>query len=209
MIPVTEETKKTHKPTIRVQWNTKVCTPDGKVVEEKSGENSLVAGFAACLAGMLSYADGAITEHDITNTLRSCYQFWGYTSSSGAGGIPTNAAYNILTSGIVVGTNNTAVTSDDYKLNTITAAGSAANQLLYMPGVNNAVVTSAPVSSFTLDRLMINHSGGTITIKELGIYAPIAGPNTMCLCRDIIADPGTDIIDGNYMFVRYTISVTT
>jgi hypothetical protein len=57
---------------------------------------------------------------------------------------------------------------------------------------------------------MLNHSGGTITVKELGIYSLDGGASaTICLCRDIIADPGVDIDDGEYMYVKYTISVTT
>jgi hypothetical protein len=207
MIPVNEETKKTHKSCFQVKYNLKVCKPDGTVIDEKSGENSLVAAFAAHLASLLTATDGTIQEHDITNTLRTTYQL--YWTNNMFAGFPVCGVYGVTTVGIVVGTNNTAVTADDYKLNTITAQGSGANQLMYLEGANSAVVTSAPTSSFTVDRVMLNHSGGTITIKELGMYTQDNVGGTWCLCRDIIADPGTDIPDAHYMFVKYTITITT
>jgi hypothetical protein len=206
MIPVNEETKKTRKPCLQVSWNVQVYDKNDKLVEEKSGQNSLLVAFATKMAGFLY--DTTSTYKDITNTNRNAYQMYPGNQPNGmpcAGG-----GFGLTTLGIVLGTNNTAVTADDYKLNTIVAQGSGAGQLLYQAGGSTGVVTAAPLSSFIIDRVMLNHSAGTITIKELGIYSIEGGASaTICLCRDIIADPGVDIDDGEYMYVRYTISVTT
>lgn len=210
MIPVNAETKRAHKPCLQVAWNVRVYDKENKLKEEKSGQNSLLVAFATKMAGFLY--DTASTYKDITNTDRSAYQM---SPDGGSGnavtGIPcAGYGYGLTTTGIVLGTNNTAVTADDYKLNTIIANGTGGSQLLYLAGGSTGVVTSAPVSSFVIDRIMLNHSGGTITIKELGIYCREGGGGgTLCLCRDIIADPGVDIDDGEYMYVKYTLSVTT
>jgi len=206
MIPVNEETKKTRKPCLQVAWNVQVYDKDDKLIKEKSGQNSLLVAFATKMAGL--FYDTTSTYKDITNTNRNAIQM---SPQGQPNGIPcAGYGYGLTTLGIVLGTNNTAVTADDYKLNTIVANGTGGGQLLYLAGASIGVTTAAPVSSFVIDRIMINHSAGTITIKELGIYCLEGGAAaTICLCRDIIADPGVDIDDGEYMYVRYTISVTT
>lgn len=208
-VPITEAAGRAHRNPFRVRWEVSVYKADGTLKEQKSGENSLVAGFAFIVWSLLVYQDAGFTEHDITNTLRSAYSMF-----PGGSGVYTGVLVGDSTStpdyfdhGIQVGTNNTAVTADDYKLNTIVAHGFAAGQLLRMPCFCNAVITDATTSSFTIDRVFLNHSAGTITIKELGIYGRTS-LYTWCLARDIIGDPGVDIDDGEYMHVRYTISVT-
>jgi hypothetical protein len=206
---ITEENRnKPHKQPMRVTWETKVFRKDGTLKERKSGENSLVAGFAFFVYIFLNTTP-ADTEHDITNTLRVGYQL--YPLAAVANGLLVGNNYtagNTTTFGIVVGTNNTAVTADDYKLNTIVAAGVAASQLYHYSCTCNDVVTDATTANMRIDRVFANNSGGTITIKELGIYGYNGAPYTFCLCRDIIADPGTDIDNGEYMQVQYTITVT-
>lgn len=199
--PITEETKRTHKNPFRVIWEARVHKPDGTLVETKSGENSLVAGFAFLIWSLCVYQDGTYTEHDINNALGSAYSLFPNTGPGYNGCIVGNYSIQTNTNGIQVGTNNTAVTADDYKLNTINTT------LILMPCVVDAVVTGAATSSMTIHRLFLNHTGGTITVKELGIYGSTSGRN-WCLARDIIADPGVDVVDGNYMHVIYTISVT-
>ncbi len=193
---------------MRVKWETEVYDKDGKLTDRKSGENSLVAGFAFKIWSFMVANDAAFTEHDITNTIRV-----GYSAYPGGAATCGLIVGNVLTAnatgfGIVVGTNNTAVTADDYKLNTITAHGTGANQLYYYSCYCNDIVTDATTANMRIDRVMSNTSGGLITIKELGIYGLDAGPYSWCLCRDIIGDPGTDIANGSYMLVKYTITVT-
>lgn len=207
-IPVAEATRKSRKNPFRVRWEVEVYRADGTLKMAKNGENSLIAGFAFMVWGLLTYQDAGYTEHDITNTLHVAYPMFPSTANQysgvfvGASGSPPGAYDH----GIQVGTNNTAVTADDYKLNTIVANGTGGGQLQQMPCFCNPVVTDATTSAMSIDRVFLNHSGGTITIKELGIYG--RGSYTFCLARDIIADPGVDIDDGEYMHVRYAISVT-
>ena len=211
-ILITEENKdRPPKQPLRVTWAIEVLDKDMKtVIERKSGENSLVAGFAFMIFNAVSFAD-ATTEHDTAGNLSVGYQ-WFPNSMSAVSCFPTTSGYNHggwTPYGIVLGTNNTGVTADDYKLNTLIAAGSAASQLNYWPQTNNAVVTDATTSSFRQDRVFQNATAGTITVKELGFYSLYrTNAFAFCLCRDIIADPGTDILAGQYMFVHYTITIT-
>lgn len=211
-ILITEENKdKPPKQPFRVTWAIEVLDKDMKtVIERKSGENSLVAGFAFMIFNAVSFQDGS-TEHNTANTLSVGYQWYPATVSAPAC-FPTTSGYNHAGStpyGIVLGTNNTPVTADDYKLNTLIVAGSAASQLNYWPQTNTAVVTDATTSSFRQDRMFQNATAGTITVKELGFYSLYINTTfAFCLCRDIIADPGTDITAGQYMFVHYTITIT-
>jgi hypothetical protein len=208
-VPVTEATRKTRKNPFRVRWEAKVYRADGTLKEERSGENSLVAGFAFVVWSLLVFRDSGYTEHDITNTLRSAYTMYpayfpGYNGCMVGVHVGTLVSSN--TCGIVVGTDNTAVTADDYALNTI-VPDSGANSLVHMQCLCHDVVTDATTSTMAIDRVFLNHSGGTLTIKELGIYGK-TNYYSWCLARDIIADPGVDVDDGEYIHVRYEISVT-
>jgi hypothetical protein len=181
-------------------WKAQVYRADGTLKSEKSGENSLVAAFAFLIWSACVYVDGTYSEHTILNTLTTAYQMYPSTGP-GVNGCIVGSNTSTNANGIQVGTNNTAVTIDDYKLNTINIT------LIPTPCFCDAVVTDATTSTLRVHRVFSNHTGGTITIKELGIYG-YANGNSWCLARDIIADPGVDIDDGEYMHVVYSISVT-
>ena len=104
---------------------------------------------------------------DTGNTLRQL----GYATASFTWGneSATNAPAANTTYGILVGTGTTAPASLDYVMQTLTAQGSAANQLQYQAtAVGSSGVVGSNVDT-VIARVLVNGSGGTITIREVGI----------------------------------------
>jgi hypothetical protein len=113
--------------------------------------------------------------------------------------------------GIVVGTDDTAVTPTDNALVTIAAHGSGAGQLLYS-GVEILAPTFAdPNGSMVIRRYFTNASGGDIVVEEVGIYSPgfNASPNAylFCILRDVVS-PGVTVADTEILAVTYTVQIT-
>jgi len=112
--------------------------------------------------------------------------------------------------GIIVGSNNTAVTTGDNALNTRINHGVAAGELLYGGTEIFGLTFANPNGSFTIRRFFENVSGGDVTVQECGIYCP--GWNAaeytyqFCIARDItgaIVVATTEILE-----VTYTVQIT-
>lgn len=103
------------------------------------------------------------------------------------GSFLANAGVGDVTKGIVVGTSNTPVQYDDYKLGSIIAHGAGAGQIVYdgvasfvMSTVGNAVTISIP-------RMVNNGNSSAITVNEIGLYAQGRSSLTIMLLRDVIS----------------------
>ncbi|MDD5539698.1 MAG: hypothetical protein PHG61_03300 [Candidatus Marinimicrobia bacterium] len=81
-----------------------------------------------------------------------------------------NAGAGIITHGIMVGTDNTAPTINDYKIGTLIAHGVGAGQLQYGAVTFGAPASDATTSQFTITRNFANASGGVVTVEEVGLY---------------------------------------
>ena len=114
---------------------------------------------------------------------------------------------SVAKNGIVIGTGNTAVTSSDYMLQTRIVSGVATGEIEYFANIFTTVVVSAPNASFTVNRIFRNGSGGSVTIKEIGIYAMSEDAYTYCIIRDVLGVPVT-MDDGDYLKITYTFQVT-
>ena len=134
-------------------------------------------------------------------------------------------SYNIVTAdsnfragnlvGIQVGTGTAAVTPTNYALGTRVAHGRGAGQLEY-GGCELINITFAdPNGEFTVRRYFTNHSGGSITINEVGIYAT-AGNATggsygetyvFLIARDLVS-PGVAVADAELLRVTYVMQIT-
>src|SRR3990167_9691877 len=116
--------------------------------------------------------------------------------------------------GVVVGTSNTAVAVADDNLVTQVAHGSSAGQLVHYGSYGLNYTTGASSASFDLEREFRNDSGGSIVVAEIGVYA-MSGLNSgasttaksFCLLRDVIS-PTVTVLDGEYLKVKYTITVS-
>ena len=107
--------------------------------------------------------------------------------------------------GIQVGTGNTAVTLTDYKLQTAVLHGTAAGKMLKHGTYTRNYVTGATTSSFDLECMFLNSSGGSITIKEVGVYG-YSSTYYFCVIRDVLAST-VQVDDNEYLLVTYTIQV--
>ena len=111
----------------------------------------------------------SVTIKDTSNGNRACT----FGNSTGTGQIQylwafeapaTNSTY-----GILVGTGTMAPANTDYTIQTQTAHGTSANQLQYQAtSVGAAAVVGSNVDRVVM-RIFVNGSGGTITLKEIGI----------------------------------------
>ena len=143
---------------------------DGNIIKEGEFQkaNSLLVGFIADYQAHVVNAATAAVAKDTAGVARAVPQSsWAnYGTCGGAG----DAA-----SGIVVGTNSTAVTITDYALNTKVANGTGANQLSYAGQTtpDTSLTVSGSEAYFTLSRVLTNSSGGNITIKEVGIISRV------------------------------------
>ena len=159
-----------------------------------------------------------VVSNDILNNSRTLnyYQAPPFFCNGGAGGSyqwiaygqDGTAGYKISdTIGIILGTGDTAVTPSDYKLVTPIVHGTTTGTMEYLGHWFSSTVTvSAPNASFTMERMYKNSSGGTITVKEIGIYS-FDENFVFCICRDVLSS-SVSVSDGEYLKVTYTIQVT-
>lgn len=112
--------------------------------------------------------------------------------------------------GIVVGTGTTAVTIDDYKLATQIMHGTGSGQMRHLastPGWPSVVGSDC---SFLTSRTFLNNSGGSITVRESGIYCRCKGPTYYgyaCIVRDVFGTPQA-VPDGGSITIDYTLGIT-
>jgi hypothetical protein len=71
---------------------------------------------------------------------------------------------------IVAGTGTTLPANIDYKIETKIAQGSAATQLQHGATACSAANINGANVDIVISRIFINASGGTITLKEIGLY---------------------------------------
>lgn len=108
---------------------------------------------------------------DVTNTVRQLYSNLTTQGTNYANGMAPclNAPTTITTYGILAGTGVTAPATLDYTMQTLIAHGIAAGNLLYQAtAVGGAGVVGANTDTI-IARVLVNGSGGTVTIKEVGM----------------------------------------
>lgn len=118
-----------------------------------------------------------------------------------------NSAVNDVTCGIVLGSDDTAFHIDDYRLYVPILSGNTSGTLY-------AQAQGAPVQSFSgspdntenilYSRVFNNNSGGTITVKEVGLYT--RANIYACFSRDVL-ESAVNVLDGAQLTV--TVSITT
>ena len=121
--------------------------------------------------------------------------------------------------GIMCGTGNTVEnfgmgTSPDamsYKLDTIIANGTGSGQLERAATLAQVVTKDglSPIQTWSVEwtRYFNNKSGGTITVKEIGVYWQCtSGGQIYMVSRDVLDSPLT-ILDTGQLKVVYTLSI--
>jgi hypothetical protein len=148
---------------------------DGKVLYRQRASRSFVKNFLLWVYAQLA--------NDTTNQGKTTANV--NTSFLLSSSLRVNGSAGTDTQGIVVGTGNTAVTSSDYKLQTIIAHGTGSGQLQYAVQVFNTPTTDATGTQFVLTRTFTNGSGAQIDVYETGIYA-LNSASTFCIARDVL-----------------------
>ncbi|MBA7696832.1 hypothetical protein ES703_105484 [subsurface metagenome] len=118
-----------------------------------------------------------------------------------------NAAAAVTTYGIRIGTGTTPVVLADYAVETPIAEGTGAGQMNHQASTVATAVVSPPNCSFLAQRVIINNSGSTITVRGGGIYARMSVSYYGCLTRDVFATP-QDVPHEGSITIDWTIQVT-
>lgn len=117
------------------------------------------------------------------------------------------AGTGVTNQGICVGSGSGAVAPANFNLGTLIANGVGVGQLQYQNQISTqGTVISGSNSSFVLERLYINGSGGNVTVNELGIFVNNAGQ--FLIYRDLVS-PGDSIPNGSTYRVAITFQITT
>jgi hypothetical protein len=171
-----------------IEWE--LLDPKGRVV--KRGRQPVKSFVKAWIMGLYSsFIVGNATALDITGTSRT-ETLYPFQINAPAG----NANY-----GIVVGSSDTPVTRDDYKLGSQIAHGTGTGQLTYGATSIDSPVTYSTGYLIRVIRVFTNNSGADITVKEIGVYFYGLG-HYYCIIRDVLSTPVT-IPNGYSWTVRY------
>jgi hypothetical protein len=109
---------------------------------------------------------------------------------------------------LVVGTGDTAAAAANYAAETICAHGTGSGQFSYQTQTSTqGCEIDTLTTSFILQRLFVNSSGGQIDVNEICLYSK-SGSYSFCLYRDVLSS-ADEIPDGSTYRVTLEISVTT
>ena len=112
--------------------------------------------------------------------------------------------------GIVIGTGSIAVTINDYKLESQIMNGAGPGQMRHLVSTPGWPSVAGSGCDFLTSRTFLNNSGGSITVRESGIYCRVKGPTYYgyaCIVRDVLATPQA-VPDGGSITVDYTLRIT-
>lgn len=129
-------------------------------------------------------------------------------------GFITNQAMLVGTAGsptrpncIVVGTDATAVVGTDFNLGGFIGNGTGGGQLLFSLGTVANVSAGATSAEIVITRSFSNSSGGTITVREIGVRAFIPQLGTFFqIIRDVLLVAEV-VGTGQVLTVVYTIKI--
>lgn len=108
--------------------------------------------------------------------------------------------------GTRVGTSNVAAAIDDYALVGPIAHGTGAGQLHHTAETMSSPSVGAAESAFTNKRIFVNGSGGSITVREIGVYCRARSGLTyyyFCIVRDVLGAAVT-VPNGGAITVIYS-----
>jgi hypothetical protein len=179
---------------------------DGKLIfDDKQRGHSWLRNFYNGMTGALvgslagnTYGAGYLGTKDITGGAfaNNSPKLLAYAGGAGS-----------TSNGIVVGTDDTAFSAEQYKLLAIIANGSGAGQFAYSAesAITASYVSGTKTWVFTKVRAMNNNSGGEITVKEIGLHTYLSN-SPFCLERSVLS-PAVAVPNGAQLTVTYEISM--
>lgn len=123
-----------------------------------------------------------------------------------------DAAINVDTHGIVVGSGDTAEANDDYKLETQLTEGVGAGQITHNAcSIDESAAVVGPNVDLIILRSFVNNTGAVRTVAEVGIYKIMetraVGIKYHCIIRDVLA-ASVNVPDKCSLSVYYTLRTT-
>lgn len=160
-----------------------------------------------------SFGSGQMTAKDTSGAF---YSSDGHTVESyssvtpySSGGWACSTTGN--TFGILAGLSDKVFDIDDYKLDSLVPHGSDPNNLQYQAQPDMSIEYNAATKTWksTHSRTLLNSSGGTVIVKEIGLVwrGEIFSTSTQnfLMARDVLAVP-VEVPDGNNIIIDYIIS---
>lgn len=179
-----------------------VRDPDGKLISD-TGQKPSRSYVIQFLEFIYALGPGINRSATCTTGTEGSYYYGGATSMSH---FYLNAPVYEATYGIVIGTDDTAVTNDNFKLAAQLTEGTGAGNITH----NVMIVGAAAVVGANVDlvfkRAFTNSTGSTIIVKEAGAYVPYS-TNRFCIIRDILAG-GVEVPDKCSLTIIYTARTT-
>lgn len=199
----------------KVRYEIEVRDKHGKLISrERRVSKSLMSNFARWLRQWFTIMApnvmaSAWSATDTGNISRS-FPMASISYQSDAGQFGGGATVDTV--GIVIGTSDIAVDTNQYALQGKIAHGVAGGQMVHNAQSIEALSVVGQVSSFRNTRTFTNNSGGVITVKEIGLYFGERETGSATIryligLRDVLASPQS-VPDGATLTVRYTLSMT-
>jgi hypothetical protein len=175
-------------------------------VEVRDAEGKLIQRIAAPARSYLGIWTKLLRGH-MAGALTTVKDTGGTDRSSSGYSFDWNLRTGLDNQGPVVGSGTTAVTIDDYKLDTQITKGAGAGQLGHeVTQVDADPTITGPLAHYDVTRIFPNTSGDTVTVKEIGLYTRATNtPFYFCIVRDVLP-ASVDVPDGGSITVTYTIS---
>lgn len=171
--------------------------------------HSFTVGFLQVVGVIFDHAyNSTITTQNIIDGDNSSQSIY-YSSASLALNNCLKSPAGTTTYGILAGTGTNAPTNSDYKMQTLIAHGTSANQLQY--GGTSCGVGSVSGSNVDLlmQRTLNNGSGNSITVREIGMVLGVVNTSQalkyLMIARDAV---NTAIANGSSAVVSYLLRTT-
>lgn len=189
------------KPREDLRFTVTVTDKAGRVIKRVSGKSkSYVKAHNQIINALAKQSANTITDTGGTPRSSGAATAYHLTCPGGAG---------VTTTGIRIGKGSTAVTINDYALETPLAHGAGVDQFNHLAQEYTVPAVVGSTCSFTIKRVFINNSGATITgVRELGLYFRFSSTAYYALgFRDVLG-AGVDVPDGGAITVEYTLGAT-
>lgn len=167
----------------------------GRVIAHHKGEaKSWLRQWSHLVYGGMSGSAQSVTDTGgVARTQSVTYDLLGVASSAGD-----------ASRGVVVGGGVAVVDIEDYRLDAQIVHGAGAGQLDHQPTTIIYPAVSGLECRFQIKRIFINTSGGTVTVREIGIYGAITSAYKACIARDVLV--GAVVVpDGGAITVIYSV----
>ena len=139
-----------------------------KVRKAHSFVLNFLCALEVAIAGPYDDVSDGVTLTDTSNTPFVCTYVYLWSNSTFYSVFGAEAVTGDTSYGIVAGIGTTAPTNTDYCIETIILDGDTSGKFLYQScSVGAANVVGTNVDMF-ISRCVVNNSGGTITIREIG-----------------------------------------